>query len=82
MTIANGLAMMPSHLKPSKPAGENLQLIWMHLKFLAHHILESLSTAARQAIEQFKSVYTWTSPDGRDEEMDGLTILTLVINHI
>jgi hypothetical protein len=44
--------------------------------------LEILSSPVRQAIEQFKSVYTWTSPDGKDEEKDGLTILALVLDQI
>jgi hypothetical protein len=54
----------------------------MHCKFLAHQLLESLSLAAHQSIEQFKNLYTWTSLDGKDKEMDELTILALVINRI
>jgi hypothetical protein len=54
----------------------------IHSKFLEYQLLESLSLAACQSIEQFKKLYTWTSSDGKDEEMDGLTILALVINHI
>ncbi len=42
MTTANGLAMTPSNLKPSKPEGENLQMACLHSKFLVHHLLESL----------------------------------------
>jgi hypothetical protein len=49
---------------------------------MVHHILEILSSPAGQAIEQFKSVYTWTSPDGKDEEKDRLTILALVLDQI
>jgi hypothetical protein len=82
MTIANGLAMTPSNLKPSKPEDENLQMACLHSKFLAHQLLESLSSAACQSIQQFKKIYTWTSPDRKDEEMDRLTILALVINCI
>jgi hypothetical protein len=44
--------------------------------------LEILSSPARQAIEQFKLVYTWTSPDGKDKEKDVLTILALVLDQI
>jgi hypothetical protein len=47
---------------------------------MAHHILEILSSLVHQTIEQFKLVYTWTSPDGKDEEKDGLTILALVLD--
>jgi hypothetical protein len=74
--------MTPSNLKPSKPEGENLQMACMHSKFLVHQLLESLSLAAHQSIKQFKKLYTWTSPDGKDKEMDGFTILALVINRI
>jgi hypothetical protein len=82
MTIANGLAMTLSNLKPSKPDGENLQMACMHSKFLAHQLLESLSMAACQSIKQFKKLYTWTSPDGKDKEMGSLTIIALLINCI
>jgi hypothetical protein len=54
----------------------------MHSKFLAHQLLESLSLAAHQSIEQFKNLYTWTSLDGKDKEMDGHTILALMVNCI
>jgi hypothetical protein len=77
MTIANGLAMTPSNLKPSKLEGENLQMACMHSKFLVHQLLESLSLVAHQSIKQFKKLYTWTSLDEKDKEMDGLTILAL-----
>ena len=82
MTIANGLAMTPSNLKPSKPDGENLQMARMHSKFLVHQLLESLSLAACQSIKQSKKLYTWTSPDRKDKEMGGLTIFALVVNRI
>jgi hypothetical protein len=82
MTIANGLAMAPPNLKPSKPDSENLQMAPMHSKVLAHQLLESLSSAACQSMEQFKNLYTWTRPDRKDKEMDRLTILALVVNHI
>ncbi len=82
MTIANGLAMTPSNLKPSKPEGENHQMVCFHSKLLVHQLFERLSLAACQSIEQFKKLYTWTSPDRKDEETDGLTILALVMNCI
>ncbi len=82
MTIANGLAMTSSNPKPNTPEGENLQMACMHSMFLVHQLLESLSLAACQSIKQFKKLYTWASPDGKDKEMDGLTILALVINRI
>ncbi len=37
---------------------------------------------ACKSIEQFKKLYSWTSPDIKDKEIDGLTILALLINCI
>jgi hypothetical protein len=81
MTIANGLAIMPSNLKPSK-LGEVLQLQRMHSKFMAHQLMSLLTPTARQAVEQHKGLYTWHTPDGKEEEMDGLTILAIILNCI
>ena len=81
MTIANGLAMMPANLKPTK-SGEVLQLTRMHSKFVVHQLMLLLTPTACQAVEQHKGLYTWHAPDGKEEEMDGLTILAIVLNHI
>ncbi len=81
MTIANGLATTPTNLKPSK-LGEVLQLMRMHSKFMAHQLMSLLTPAARQVVEQHKGLYTWRTPDGKEEEMDGLTILAIVLNRI
>jgi hypothetical protein len=81
MTIANGLAMTPTNLKPSK-LGEVLQLTRMHSKFMAHQLMAWLSPTACQAVEQLEGLYTWTTPDGKEEEMDGLKILAIVLNCI
>jgi hypothetical protein len=47
----------------------------MHSKFLRHHLLELLSDSACQAIEQNSDIYTWSTLDGIDEEIDGMTLL-------
>ena len=65
MTIANGLAMMPANLKPSK-LGEVLQLTRMHSKFMAHQLMALLTPTAHQAVEQLKGLYTWCTPDGKE----------------
>ena len=52
----------------------------MHSKFLAHHILELLTDSGRQAIEQQSALFMWSS--GRDFEIDGLTVLALVLARI
>ncbi len=41
-----------------------------------------LSLTTHQAVEQLKGPYTWTTPDGKEEEMDCLTILAIVLNCI
>ena len=41
--------------------------------------MELLSTLAHQAVEQLKVLYTWTTPDGKEEEIYGLTILIAII---
>jgi hypothetical protein len=76
MTIANGLAMTPTNLKQFK-LGEVLQLMRMHLKFMAHQLMALLTPTAGQAVEQLKGLYTWCTPDGKEEEMDGPTILAI-----
>jgi hypothetical protein len=81
MTNANGLAMTPTNLKPSN-LGEVLQLTRMHLKVMAHQLMALLSPSACQSVEQLKGRYTWITPDGKEEEIDGLTILAIVLNCI
>ncbi len=81
ITIANGLAMTPTNLKPTK-LGEVLQLTRMHSKFMAHQLMSLLTPTACQAVEQHMGLYTWCTPDGKEEEMDGLTILAIVLNRI
>jgi hypothetical protein len=62
--------------------GKDLVLERMHSKFLGYHILEILTDSAYQAIEQQSSIYTWNAVDRFDEEIDGLTILALVLTRI
>ena len=76
-TVANGFLTAGGALTDD---GKELVLERMHSKFLAHQLLELLTDSARQAIEQQSALYTWTS--GRDEELDGLTILALVLARI
>ena len=73
--------MTPTNLKPTK-LGEVLQLTRMHSKFMAHQLMSLLTPTARQAVEQLKGLYTCCTPDGKEEEMDGLTILAVVLNRI
>jgi hypothetical protein len=49
---------------------------------MAHQLMALLTPTACQAVEQLKGLYTWCTPDGKEEEMDGLTILAIVLNCI
>jgi hypothetical protein len=62
--------------------GKELDLEQMHSKFLGHQIMELLTPSAHQAIEQHANSYTWISKNGREEEVDGLTILALILARI
>ena len=77
LTAANGFLNGAGALTNE---GKELVLERMHSKFLAHQLLELLTDSARQAIEQQSALYTWTS--AKEEELDGLTILALVLARI
>ncbi len=52
-------------------------------KILAHQTLAMLTDEAHQVIEQQSDVFTWKDLTGNeDEEMDGLTIVTLILWHL
>jgi hypothetical protein len=59
--------------------GKELVLEQMHSKFLGHQIMELLTDSACQAIKQHSNLYTWVSQNGREEEVDGLTLLALIL---
>ena len=59
--------------------GKELVLEQMHSKFLAHQLLELLTDFARQAIKQQSALYTWTTVNRHQEELNGLMILALVL---
>ncbi len=49
-------------------------------KILAHQTLAMLTDEACQVIEQQSDVFTWKDPTGNeDKEMDGLTIIALIL---
>ena len=52
-------------------------------KILAHQTLALLTDEARQVIEQQADLYTWKDPSGvEDDEMDGLTIVALILRRL
>ena len=79
LTIANGGLARAGALSEE---GKELVLEQMHSKFLGHQIMELLEPSAHQAIEQQAHMYTWISKNGCKEEVDGLTILALILARI
>jgi hypothetical protein len=61
---------------------KELVLEQMHSKFLGHHLLELLSNSVCQAIEHNSDIYTWSTLDGINNEIDGLMLLALIIGRI
>ncbi len=51
----------------------------IHSKILAHQAMAMLSDEARQAIERQSNQFVWKDENGIDEEMDGLTIVALIL---
>jgi hypothetical protein len=79
LTVANsGLA----HAGTLMDNGKEFVFNRMHSKFLGHQIMELLTDLACQAIEQHSDFYTWGSQNRRKEEVDGLTLLALILAHI
>jgi hypothetical protein len=76
LTVANGGL---GHAGALTEAGMDLISKQMHSKFLGHQIMELLTDSAHHAIEQHSDFYTWVSQNGREEEVDGLTILVLIL---
>jgi hypothetical protein len=54
----------------------------LHSKILAHQILSMLTDDARQVIERQLDKYTWSDSAGLDEEMDGMTIVALILHRL
>ena len=62
--------------------GKNVLRDRMHSKILARQVVELLDEDARRSIMLEAAKYTWTSPDGRETEQDGLVILALVLARV
>ncbi len=79
LTKANGFIAANGNLTEE---GKELVLEQMHSKFLGCHLLELLTDSAHQAIEQQSSIYSWISQSENKEEVDGSTILPLILAQI
>jgi hypothetical protein len=79
LTVANGGLIRAGTLSEE---GKELVLERMHSKILGHQVMELLAPSARQAIEQHAHLFTWITQNGREEEVDGLTIVALILSRI
>ena len=79
LTVANGGLVRVGTLSEE---GKELVLEQMHSKILGHQVMELLAPSARQAIEQHAHLFTWITQNGREEEVDGLTIVALILSRI
>ncbi len=54
----------------------------IHSKILAHQAMATLSDEALQVIERQSNLFVWKDENGINEEMDGLTIVALILWHL
>jgi hypothetical protein len=55
---------------------------WIHSKILAHQAMAMLSNEACQVIEGQSNLFVWKDENGINEEMDGLTIVALILRRL
>jgi hypothetical protein len=60
-------------------AGKEVIQARLHSKIFAYQILSILSDDACKVIERQREEYTLTDASGLDKEMDGMTILALIL---
>jgi hypothetical protein len=54
----------------------------IYSKILAYQAMAMLSNDARQVIERQSNQFVWKDENDIDEEMDGLTIVALILWHL
>ena len=79
LTQANGELTNTGQLTA---AGKEVIQTRLQAKIFAYQLLSMLSDDAHKVIERQSKEYTWTNADGFDEEMDGMTILALILQHL
>ena len=62
--------------------GKNQMRNRMHSKFLAVQVLALLDDDAQEALQLDRALFTWTSADGRDIALCGVTILAIVMSRL
>jgi len=78
-TVANGGLVRSRTLTEE---GKELVLERMHSKILGHQVMELMAPSACQAIGQHAHIFTWITQNGREEEVNGLTIIALILSRI
>jgi hypothetical protein len=79
LTVAGGHLTTAGFLTQT---GKDLIQGRLHSKILAHQILSMLTDNARQVNECQSDEYTWSDLAGLDEEMDGMTIVALILRRL
>jgi hypothetical protein len=79
LTQANGELTVTGRItaEGKKVIQERLQA-----KIFAYQLLSMLSDDARKVIERQSKEYTWTDTNGLNKEMDGMTILALILRRL
>ena len=54
----------------------------MHSTWLVTQLLKMLDSNGRRSVELKSKLYTWTSPNGREEECCGLAVLCSIISRL
>ncbi len=77
LTAANGNLTAGGKLNAN---GKNIIQQYILSKIMAYQTLAMMTDEAHQVIEQKSDIFTWKDPTGNeDEEMDGLTIIALIL---
>ena len=79
LTVANGGLVRVGTLTEE---GKELVMKQMHSKILGHQLMELVAPSARQSIAQHAHLFTWISQHGREEEVDGLTLVALILSRV
>jgi hypothetical protein len=83
--VISNLTVAGGHLTTAgclTQTGKDLIQGRLHSKILAHQILSMLTDDAHQVIEGQSDKFTWSDLAGLDVEMDGTTIVTLILRRL
>ncbi len=80
LTVAEGYLTPRTNIPTT--ISKNLNKKRIHSKILAHQVLTMLTDDARKVIKCQSNQYTWKDMNGLDEEMDGMTIVALILKRL